>query len=98
MDEPGITPADIARLPGPGLGVPVKVAFSGDGKWVAWLHAPDVGAQRELYVHDIALGATSLIESPVPRIEESSLSYEEKLRRERTREIGSGVVAFSWIA
>lgn len=92
-----ITPADVARFPAPGLGIPVRIGFSSDGRWLAWLHASDGGLERRLHLHDVATGATEVIDSPSVKVDESTLSLEEKLRRERTRDVGRGIATYSWM-
>lgn len=91
-----ITPADVARIPAPGMAVPVKISFSSDGKWLAWLHSPKRNLVRELHLHSVDMGETKIIKSPATKVAEDSLSLEEKLRRERTRDVGQGTANYFW--
>lgn len=93
---------DVARMPAPGLSVPVNVSFSPDGQLVAFLHAKDQNQlSRQLYALDVPQRRVSLLAAP-PEDRggagntEGNLSLEEKLRRERQRQMGVGITSYAW--
>ncbi|POM58297.1 Dipeptidyl peptidase, partial [Phytophthora palmivora] len=82
---------DVAKMPAPGLSMPANVSFSPDGRIVAFLHAPGAqsGLSRQLYALDVASRRVSLLAAPPNQGNtEGNLSLEEKLRRERQRQMG----------
>ncbi|KAF1774879.1 Alpha/Beta hydrolase fold [Phytophthora cactorum] len=90
---------DVAKLPAPGLSTPANVSFSPDGRIVAFLHAPGAqsGLCRQLYALDVASRRVSLLAAPPNQGNtEGNLSLEEKLRRERQRQMGVGITSYAW--
>ena len=88
----------VARYPLPGGNAAAGAAFSPDGRWVAYLWSPDHSLRRSLYVTEVEAGAVrELLGSGGPgAVTEEGLSLEERLRRERQRELGQGVTSFAW--
>ncbi len=88
---------DVARLPPPGASVAASVAFSPGGRFVTYLASPDHGLSQDLFALDVDTGEVRAV---VDRGEggdtEDNLSLEEKLRRERARDLGLGVTRYSW--
>jgi dipeptidyl-peptidase 4 len=93
-----LTAADVARYPLPGANVPTGISFSPDGRWLAFLWSPEHSLRRDLFVLDLddperrrraLLGAGG-------GVTEENLSLEERLRRERARDLGQGVTSASW--
>lgn len=72
---------------------------SPDGKMVTFLQAADESdGKLELWAFDLSDGSQSrLVGSKDLLTEPEVLSEEEKNRRERAREYGSGIVSYSWI-
>ncbi len=94
----GVPVEDVARYPLPGTAVPVAAAFSADGRWVTYLHSPDRSLRRELFVMDAETGeARSLLGRAPSEVTEQTLTLDEKLRRERARELGVGVTSYAWV-
>ncbi|ETP47772.1 hypothetical protein F442_06369 [Phytophthora nicotianae P10297] len=90
---------DVAKMPAPGLSTPANVSFSPDGRIVAFLHAPGAqsGLSRQLYALDVASRRVSLLAAPPNQGNtEGNLSLEEKLRRERQRQMGVGITSYAW--
>ncbi|EGZ23976.1 hypothetical protein PHYSODRAFT_541581 [Phytophthora sojae] len=90
---------DVAKMPAPGLSAPANVSFSPDGRVVAFLHAPGAqsGLSRQLYALDVASRRVSLLAAPPNQGNtEGNLSLEEKLRRERQRQMGVGITSYAW--
>lgn len=99
-----LSPTDVAALPLPGTAVPVEAAFSPDGRVLTFLHDPGGGLRRRLFVLDLdpsrgGPGATGAREVPVGAAgvtSDAELGPEERLRRERAREVGFGVTTAVW--
>ncbi|MBW3615355.1 MAG: S9 family peptidase [Actinobacteria bacterium] len=88
----------VARYPQPGTNAAAAAAFSPDGRWVAFLWSPDHSLRRGLFVHEVDSGEVrELMGAGGPgAVTEEGLSLEERLRRERQRELGQGVTTFAW--
>lgn len=88
---------EVAKLPPPGAAIPTAIAFSPDDRVVTFLHSSEASLQRELYAVDVATGERSLVLAPVEGGDtEESLTLDEKLRRERQRDLGVGVTSYRW--
>ncbi|KAG7397159.1 dipeptidylpeptidase [Phytophthora boehmeriae] len=90
---------DVAKMPAPGLSSPANVSFSPDGRVVAFLHASGTqnGLSRQLYALDVSTRRVTLLAAPPNQGNtEGNLSLEEKLRRERQRQMGVGITSYAW--
>lgn len=88
---------DVATMPAPGLNFPVNVSFSPDSQLVAFLHSQQNALSRQLYALDVRTRTTQLLASPPNQGDtERNLSLEEKLRRERQRQMGVGLTSYAW--
>ncbi|TYZ63228.1 hypothetical protein PybrP1_012641 [[Pythium] brassicae (nom. inval.)] len=88
---------DVATMPAPGLNFPVSVSFSPDSQLVAFLHSQQNALSRQLYALDVRARTTQLLASPPNQGDtERNLSLEEKLRRERQRQMGVGITSYAW--
>lgn len=87
---------DVARLPAPGTSAPASIAFSPDGAVVTYLLAGVEDLDRRLFALDLATGETRLLIEPPAAVTEESMTPEERLRRERAREMGLGVTSYAW--
>ncbi|TDH65290.1 hypothetical protein CCR75_002047 [Bremia lactucae] len=90
---------DVAKMPAPGLCMPVNITFSPDSRIVAFLHAPgsQSGLSRQLYALDVGSRLVYLLAAPPNQGNtEGNLSLEEKLRRERQRQMGVGITSYAW--
>jgi len=73
------------------------LAFSPDDRLITYLHSPEGGLVRQLYAYNIETRERSLLVSPPGEAaSEENLSLEEKLRRERARQLELGVTAYAW--
>ena len=88
---------DVAGIPRPATTIPGAIRFAPDGKSLFYLANADEGktTARNLFSHDI----TSTFErkqliSPPSADTEANLSLEEKLRRERARQLSTGVTSY----
>ena len=98
-DQPaagGIPVEDVARLPSPGQGIPTALAFSSDGRHLAFLASHDGSLTRRLCILELESGVQVSLAPPATGVSEEDLSLEEKLRRERARDIGLGVTSYQW--
>ncbi|HOT92090.1 MAG TPA: S9 family peptidase [Anaerolineae bacterium] len=91
-----ISPDDVARYPLPGMAIPNTFAFSADDARLTYLHSAGRTLTQQLYVYDLATGATQpLVIPPAGGETEETLSPEEKLRRERARLLATGVTRYA---
>ncbi|KAJ6797163.1 Uncharacterized protein M6B38_110365 [Iris pallida] len=91
---------EIVQSPLPGYVAPSGISFSPDDRLVTFLFSPDATLHRRVFSLDLATGRQDLVFSPPDGggLDESNLSAEEKLRRERSRERGLGVTRYEWRA
>ena len=87
---------DIAHLPLPGMNVPATVRFSPDGRLITYLYSSDGSLTRDLWAYDRASGREWRLLEPPGGDAEESISREEALRRERQRQMTSGVTGYAW--
>jgi dipeptidyl-peptidase-4 len=76
-------------------GAPSSFAFSPDDKTVVYLKAAEGALVQKLYAMDIDSGDSK--ELCKPPAEEREFSLEEKLRRERLRQLVTGITTYSWV-
>lgn len=97
--QPIIFPIEeIVQHPLPGYAAPSTVAFSPDDRVVSFLFSPEGTLYKQVFVFDPASRRQQLVFAPPDGggLDESTLSPEEKLRRERLRERGLGVTRYEW--
>ena len=90
-----VAPEDVARSPAPGGAVPTSIAFSPDGSTITWLHSPERTLRRRFFAIDVASGDVREVMGG-EGVREESLSLEEKLQRERARDLGLGLTSYAW--
>lgn len=99
-DEPTHKPfsiEDVARIPAPGMAVPVKFQFSPDDSLVTYLYSPEHDLVNQLYAYDMKTKQHKVIIAPSTGLTENELTLEEKLRRERERQRALGVSTYEWV-
>ncbi|WOL02204.1 hypothetical protein Cni_G10923 [Canna indica] len=91
---------EIVQYPLPGYVAPSSISFSPDGRLISYLFSPDGTLHRKVFAFDVVSLRQELLFSPPDGggLDESNLSPEEKLRRERSRERGLGVTRYEWKA
>ncbi|XP_015573216.2 dipeptidyl aminopeptidase 4 isoform X1 [Ricinus communis] len=83
---------DIVQSPLPGYGAPTSISFSPDDALITFLFS------RKVFAFDLKTFKQELFFSPPDGgLDESNISPEEKLRRERSRERGLGVTQYEWV-
>ncbi len=88
--------ARLSGLTGPSLR---SAKVSPNGKLVTYLDtSPDSNGQLDLWAYDLSDGSKSrLVGTKDLLTEPEVLSEEEKNRRERARQYGSGIISYSWV-
>lgn len=87
---------EIAVTPGPGLRVPNSFSFSQDDRQVTYLLAAGENAAQQLYALDTTTGQSSvLVAPPGGGVKEEHLTPEEELRRQRERNLATGLTHYS---
>lgn len=77
---------------------PTSISFSPDDSIITYLLSPDHTLNRRVFAYDVKTGKQELFFSPPDGgLDESNISPEEKLRRERLRERGLGVTRYEWV-
>jgi dipeptidyl-peptidase 4 len=89
---------EVARYPLPGMLHPVGLAFSPDDRHLTLLRTVGATLRRELVALDVATGGTTVVVGAEGGADEADLPLEERLRRERARELGLGVTRHAWAA
>ncbi|KAG6492450.1 hypothetical protein ZIOFF_047413 [Zingiber officinale] len=84
---------EIIQYPLPGYVAPSSISFSPDGRLISYLFSPDGTLHRKVFAFEVTSRRQELVICPPDGggLDESNLSAEEKLRRERSRERGLGV-------
>ncbi|XP_011006352.1 PREDICTED: dipeptidyl peptidase 9-like [Populus euphratica] len=89
---------EIVQSPLPGYVAPTSIGFSADDSLVTYLFSPDHTLSRKVFAFDLKNGKQELFFGPPDGgLDESNISAEEKLRRERLRERGLGVTRYEWV-
>ncbi len=92
-----LTPKEVARYPFPGMSVPGNFAFSHDDTQIAFRYSPEGTLHQQLHIFEVETGEKRLLKVPADsEAVEGNLSLEEKLRRERQRQMATGVTSYSW--
>ena len=86
---------EIAKFPSPGMSTPVSFSFNPDDTLLTYLYGPDQSPVRQLYALDTETGDTRVIQASVDP-DAVTLSLEEQLLRQRQRQMGEGIVRYSW--
>ena len=86
---------EIAKFPPPGMSTPVMFAFSPDDRLLTYLYGENQSPIRQLYALDTETGKLRVIQASVEP-ESQELSLEEQLLRQRQRQLGQGIVRYSW--
>ena len=98
LSDTDILIEDVFGYPAPGSLHPIGFQWSPDGALLGNLFSPNGTLVRNLYAYDVRAGSQRLLATPAREayVDEARLPRDEKLRRERTRELGLGVTRFEW--
>ena len=97
LSPPVISAEDVAHFPLPGYTMPVRLSFSPDDGTISYLYCPKGTLSRQLYMLDLDSGEARQVTIPDDGAEtEESMSLDEKLQRERRRQLGLGVTQYAW--
>ncbi|KAJ6881439.1 dipeptidyl aminopeptidase 4-like isoform X1 [Populus alba x Populus x berolinensis] len=89
---------EIVQSPLPGYEAPTSIGFSADDSLLTYLFSPDHTLSRKVFAFDLKSGKQELFFGPPDGgLDESNISPEEKLRRERLRQRGLGVTWYEWV-
>ena len=95
-DRPSTIPIEeIAKFPPPGMSTPVSFSFSSDDSLLTYLYGEDGSPVRKLYALDTQTGESRVIQAATEP-ESEDLTIEEQLLRQRQRQLGQGIVRYSW--
>ncbi|XP_054791428.1 uncharacterized protein LOC129297086 [Prosopis cineraria] len=99
FDDNSLFPVEeIVQYPLPGYVTPSSISFSPDDDLIAYLFSPDHTLNRKVFSFDLKTAKQELLFSPLDGgLDESNISPEERLRRERLRERGLGVTRYEWV-
>lgn len=90
-----LTISDLARFPRPGTLVPQRFRFSPDEKTLLFLWSERGDLLLSLWALELDTGERRIIAGPRPeQTDETQLSVEEQLRRERARQRAVGVTTY----
>ena len=88
---------EVAKYPFPGFIVPGAFAFSPDDSKITFLFSPDRSLSQQLFAFDPATGQQRQVVTPDSAgTTEENVSLEEALRRERQRQLNTGVTQYEW--
>ncbi|MEO8538778.1 MAG: S9 family peptidase [bacterium] len=92
-----LTLAQVAAFPRPGMVVPGRIEFTPDGQAVTYLFSEEGSLVRSLWRFDLETGEKRVLAGPPPAsADESKMSREEELRRERARLRELGVTDYQF--
>lgn len=91
-----VTFEDIAHLPLLGMNAPVAPRFSPDGRHLCYLYSAEGTLTRDLWVYDRETGHEFPLRAGTGGDSDATVSREEALRRERQRQMASGVTSYAW--
>ena len=96
--KPLISYEEIARLPRPGTAVPTQLRFGPDDSVLTYLHSPELGLSQRLYALNLVQDGSKPVEVRFDGVasSEEDLTLDEKLRRERARDVSLGVTSATW--
>ena len=96
LENKNIPFSEVASFPPPGMSIPSDFKFSFDDTYVAYIYDPENGLNRQLWLLNTLTNEQKLLFKSSDKESEDNISADEKLRRERQRMIGLGVIFFQW--
>ena len=96
MLKPSFPIEEIAKYPAPGNVAPGAFAFSADDSLLTFLYSPEHTLSRQLFVLDVKSGEQRRLLETTGGTTEENVSLAEALRRERQRQLTTGVTQYEW--
>lgn len=96
MPKPSFPIEEIAKYPSPGNVAPGTLAFSPDDSLLTFLHSPERSLSRQLFALDLKSGERRLFFESNGGTTDENVSLAEALRRERQRQLTTGVTYYEW--
>jgi dipeptidyl-peptidase-4 len=87
---------EVARYPAPGNVAPGDFAFSPDDSILTYLYSPEHVSSRQLFALDLKTGERQSFLAFSKETTEENVSLAEALRRERQRQLATGVTQYEW--
>ena len=87
---------EVAKYPSPGNVAPGTFAFSPDDSLLNFLYSPDHTLSRQLFALNLKTGEKQLFFTANKETTEENVSLAEALRRERQRQMETGVTHYEW--
>jgi dipeptidyl-peptidase-4 len=87
---------EIAKYPSPGNVAPGMFAFSPDDSLLTFLYSSERSLSRQLFALDLKSGQRHLFFESSSGATEENISLAEALRRERQRQLATGVTQYEW--
>lgn len=87
---------EVAKYPSPGNVAPGAFAFSPDDSLLNFLYSPDHTLSRQLFALNLKTGEKQLFFTANKETTEENVSLAEALRRERQRQMETGVTHYEW--
>ena len=96
MLKPSFPIEEIAKYPAPGNVAPGAFAFSADDSLLTFLYSLEHTLSRQLFVLDVKSGEQRRLLETTGGTTEENVSLAEALRRERQRQLTTGVTQYEW--
>ncbi len=96
MPQPAFPIEEVAKYPSPGNVAPGALAFSPDDALLTFLYSPDHSLARQLFAYDLKKGQRRQFFELNGGATEENLSQAEALRRERQRQLSTGITQYEW--
>lgn len=87
---------EVAKYPSPGNIAPGTFVFSPNDSILTFLYSPDHTLSRQLFAIDLKTGKRQLFLTSSHETTEENVSLAEALRRERQRQMTTGVTHYEW--
>jgi dipeptidyl-peptidase 4 len=96
VPKPTFPIEEVAKYPSPGNVAPGAFAFSPRSSLLTFLYSPEHSLSRQLYALDIKTGERRLFFESRAGVTEENVSRAEAFRRERQRQLATGVTQYEW--
>ena len=87
---------EVARFPAPGFVAPGAFAFDPGDRLLTYLYSPEHTLSKQLFALDLSSGDRRQFLASRGGVTEQNISAAEALRRERQRQLATGVTSYQW--